>query len=271
MCPQAYDENVKGAMKYELADRLLTQAAEMGVSSIKWNWRGEATLHKQIAQLTRKAKGLGIPEVQLNTNGNMRGCKVEDLIDAGVDRIIFSVDGNTKNTFEDIRIGGDFDELTETIEQAVLYRNSKGLSKPFIRVQMCKQKSNEHEVEGFVRKWKDIVDDVRVSAVMDRGADGNFLIDDWIAVERAVCKQPFQRLTIGYDGKVMGCCADWFENRPVGDANTHSLKEIWNNSIELQDMRDAQHEGRQEKTAPCESCWAKDAWIWRLGNGSRNV
>jgi hypothetical protein len=33
-------KNVKGAMKYELADRLLTQAAEMGVSSIKWNWRG---------------------------------------------------------------------------------------------------------------------------------------------------------------------------------------------------------------------------------------
>ena len=38
MCPQAYDPNVKGAMKYELADRLLEEAAEMGVSSIKWNW-----------------------------------------------------------------------------------------------------------------------------------------------------------------------------------------------------------------------------------------
>ena len=50
MCPQAYDENVKGAMKYELADRLVTQAAEMGVSSIKWNWSGEATLHKQLDQ-----------------------------------------------------------------------------------------------------------------------------------------------------------------------------------------------------------------------------
>jgi hypothetical protein len=35
--------------------------------------RGRQLYINRFAQLTRKAKGLGIPEVQLNTNGNMRG------------------------------------------------------------------------------------------------------------------------------------------------------------------------------------------------------
>ena len=257
-------------MDIDIARDLIREAAKMGVYSIKWNWRGEATLNKHIGFLTEEAKRIGIPEVQLNTNGNMRKSNVEELIDAGIDRLIFSVDGDTKETFEAIRTGGDFDELVDTIRRAVDYRKHLGVRKPFIRVQMCKQTANAHEVEAFTNRWKDIVDDVRVSQVTDRGSDGFMHIGDLVENGRAFCQQPFQRLTIGYDGKVMGCCADWFENRSVGHVKSKGLKEIWQGALEkdsifgeLYVMRDAQIKGYQDFTKPCSSCWAKDGYKWK--------
>lgn len=268
MCPQSYDQNAKGVMDTSLAVGLVDQARRMGVHSIKWNWRGEATLHRDIVDLTRHAKKIGIPEVQLNTNGNMRGCDVRSLIQNGIDRIIFSVDGDTKETFESIRHGGDFDELVRTINDALFEKKHFQLKKPFIRVQMCKQTANAHEVEAFTNRWKDVVDDVRVSQVTDRGADGFLHIGDLVAHERAFCQQPFQRLTIGYDGKVMGCCADWFEHRPVGDAKRTPLREIWSRSVMLDDMRGAQIREYQDDMVPCSKCWAKDGYKWRRGEGA---
>ena len=262
MCPQSYDENQKGVMDHALAESLVRQAASMGVHSIKWNWRGEATLHKNIARLTLLAKSLGIQEVQLNTNGNMRGCKVEDLCEAGIDRIIFSVDGATKETFESIRIGGDFDELCDTIRRARAWRDRIGSIKPFIRVQMCKQPKNAHEVKSFVEAWKGVADDIRVSQVTDRGADGFLHVGDLVAYDRAFCQQPYQRLTIGYDGKVHPCCASWFETFVVGDANKESLASIWR-KFGMKDVRQAQWDGRQALIDPCSTCWAKDGWKWK--------
>ena len=263
MCPQAYDTAHKGQMDWKLAANIVHQAAEMGVHSIKWNWRGEATLHKQIAALTALAKAEGIPNVELNTNGNMRGCKVEDLCRAGIDRLIFSVDGATKKTFESIRIGGSFEELRQTIWDTINWKMSHRSEKPYIRVQMCKQKANAHEVEAFIKQWKGEVDDIRVSQVTDRGADGFLHVGDLVAYERAFCQQPYQRLTIGYNGTVMGCCADWFENAPVGVANKESLADIWRKSVDLQVMRDAQIEGNQDHIKPCDTCWAKDGYHWK--------
>lgn len=261
MCPQSYDDNAKGVMDYHVARSILCEAARMGVYSIKWNWRGEATLHKQIANLTEQAKEIGIPEVQLNTNGNMRGCDVTDLIDAGIDRIIFSVDADTKETFEKIRIGGDFDELCRTIRKAVNYRNHLGLHRPFIRVQMVKQNLNSHEVEGFTNRWKGIVDDVRVSQVMDRGPDGGPLIGDLVPAGRAFCQQPFQRMVIGWDGKVFGCCGSWWETRQIGKSDSRLL-DVWKKSVGLQDMRDAQSGGYQDAIEPCSNCFVKDGYVW---------
>ncbi len=50
---------------------LIQQCADMGVSSIKLNYRGEPSLHpRDRVASSREAAELGFPDIMMNTNGN---------------------------------------------------------------------------------------------------------------------------------------------------------------------------------------------------------
>src|SRR4030042_2174044 len=58
-----------GFMEENLAIKLIDQCAKACVFSIKFNWRGEPTLHPFLPKAVKYAKNKGILEVQINTNG----------------------------------------------------------------------------------------------------------------------------------------------------------------------------------------------------------
>ena len=61
--------NKTGFMDKALVNKLIKECAELGVSSIKFNWRGEASLNPYLPEAIRLAKSEGILEVAINTNG----------------------------------------------------------------------------------------------------------------------------------------------------------------------------------------------------------
>jgi radical SAM protein with 4Fe4S-binding SPASM domain len=48
-------------------------------------------------------------------------------------------------------------------------------------------------------------------------------------VKTAVCRMPWMNMAIGWDGRISPCIVDYNESHCVGDANTESLLDIWNN------------------------------------------
>jgi len=87
---QGFDEHTyqRGYMDPVLYGRLLQQCADMGVSSIKLNYRGEPSLHPRIVSFVREAAELGFPDIMMNTNGNGGARKNPELfaqlVDAGI-------------------------------------------------------------------------------------------------------------------------------------------------------------------------------------------
>ena len=74
--------------------------------SVKLIWRGEPLLHPKVKELIQYAKESGIIEVIINTNGtNLNTKKANELIDSGLDQLIYSFDGGTKETYEKMRPG----------------------------------------------------------------------------------------------------------------------------------------------------------------------
>ncbi len=199
MCVHGMETAFKaGVMNRDLALRLISESAESGVYSIKFNWRGEVTLNKFLPEAVSHAKEKGILEVQINTNGML---PQKDILikcaENGIDRIIFSIDGFSKETYESIRIGGDYNKLLDTVHNLIEWKKENNSLKPFIRVQMVRTKNNYHEVEDFMSYWGPLVDDVRVSDVMDRGQGGGMSVGDQLTTGRRRCPQPFQRLVVG--------------------------------------------------------------------------
>jgi molybdenum cofactor biosynthesis enzyme MoaA len=59
----------------------------------------------------------------INTNGNTSFEMLKKCIDAGLDWLIFSVDSHSKETYEQIRIRGDYNIVKYNIESCLHYIN----------------------------------------------------------------------------------------------------------------------------------------------------
>lgn len=235
MCPHG-DENwqpVKGMMPLSMAEDILVKGR--GIPSVKFNFRGEAGLHKDLAALIAYAKALGYVDIQINTNlVAFSERRIKEICDAGLTRIIVSVDGATKETYEKIRVGSNYNKLISNLQYL------HGLKKrPKIRIQMTQQGDNEHEVELFRNTFSQWADEVIVKPVRT------------LTGERKRCPQPSQRLVIGWDGTAYGCCGNWNDNFPVGQFPEQSLKELWN----AEPMKLLRQIARDPKCAnPCRNC-----------------
>ncbi len=265
MCVHGIGEGIKnvGIIETNFGRQMVDQIAQMGVYSMKLNWRGEPALYQGLADLIRYAKEKGIPEVQMNTNGiPYNEDKIKDIIEAGMDRVIFSMDGNSKEVYEKIRVGSDFDRLVRNIESFIKIRNEMGRVKPFIRVQMVRTASNRHEVEGLLKRWQGRVDDVRINDVSNRGQGTHLTVGDQVSTGRRQCPQPWQRIIIARDGKVLPCCSDWHCQFPIGDAAKQTLKEIWKGR-RMGQLRKLILDKKMDRFEPCKSCFVKESYTWK--------
>ena len=73
-----------------------------------FNW-GEPLLHREIAEMIRCAKSHHVVvTISSNMSVNMQEGQIRDIVDAGLDFLICSVDGASQQTYEKYRVAGIF-------------------------------------------------------------------------------------------------------------------------------------------------------------------
>ena len=245
------DENIC----YDLID----QAAKLKIPSIKFNWRGEPLLHPKLPEFINYAKKKGILETIINTNATqLKGGLAKELIKSGLDFIIYSFDGGTKETYEKMRPGrfkqNTFEDVYNNIKNFKLLKDKLNSKFPYTKIQMILMKETFNEKKEFFDNFKEFVDDVSLSQYTERGAkisdlDENslsqyhhalslnklpigtpYLRDAFgnikIATGRKPCEQPFQRLLVTYEGRVAMCCYDWGATYPVGYTSSKAFNNL---------------------------------------------
>lgn len=260
-CPFCFRQTIATPDKliaHELYYRLIDQAAELQIPSIKLNWRGEPLLHPQLPEFIDYAKKKGILEVIINTNATtLNDKKARQLIEAGLDLLIYSFDGGSKTTYERMRPGrfqdNSFDRVYDNIKQFSAVRNEMGSVFPRTKIQMVLTAETFKEKDSFFSLFKDYVDDVSVKAYTERGGElqaldpesrhqvnefirqhnlssdapywQNLEGDLFVSKGRLACEQIYQRLMVTYDGRVSMCCYDWGSLYPVGYADEAAYSE----------------------------------------------
>lgn len=238
-------------MKLETYKRLIDEAVEIGVYSVKLNWLGEPLVHPDIVEMVRYAKEKGIIDVMFNTNAVLLTEKMtKDLILAGLDKLFFSFDSPFKEKYESIRVGADFEVTLENIKRVVKLRESMGKTSPLTRVSMVLMEENKDEYEKFVELFKDIVD--TVAYVEYRAPLGEEHSLDKSVTDFA-CSQLWQRMFIAADGDVIVCCTDSEKGYLAGNIHNDTIKNIWNNP-EYSQIRDFHENGQYYKVDICRKC-----------------
>tara|TARA_B100001057_G_C22867979_1_gene957458 strand:+ start:5847 stop:7208 length:1362 start_codon:yes stop_codon:yes gene_type:complete len=235
---------------------LIDQAAELNIPSIKFNWRGEPLLHPKLPKFINYAKKKGILETIINTNAtNLNEKKSKELIEAGLDSIIYSFDGGSKKTYEKMRPGrfkkNKFDDVYNNIKNFKKIKEQMKTPFPYTKIQMILTKETMNEIDNFFNLFENYVDDVSLSQYTERGGDlealnelelkkynekiieqklpkGTPYLKDVfgnikISKGRKPCEQPFQRLMVSYEGKVAMCCYDWGAKHTIGYTNSKSF------------------------------------------------
>jgi len=241
-------ENKIGYMKWGLFKKIIDEASEHGLPSIKLNYRGEPLLHPDLEKMVRYAKDAGVIEVQFNTNGLLlTEERARSLIGAGLDRIIFSFDGATKETYEKIRTGSNYETVVNNVKNLVRLRDGMGLNRPCVRVQTVRMPETEGEIDQYVKMWKPVAN--RVGIIRKRDRDKAVKA----GMEAFPCPQIWQRMMICWDGETRMCCGDWGGMYVIGDANKESVYDMWHGK-KLGYVRRCHLKGESEKILVCARC-----------------
>jgi MoaA/NifB/PqqE/SkfB family radical SAM enzyme len=111
----------------------------------------EPTMNKQFAKIVEATGEYGVPFTSFCTNGQLlKADIIQASIGAKISEIIFSVDGATAETYEDIRRGGKWNRLLEKVGLLASMKQQAGSAKPVARINFTCMLRNIHELPAMV-------------------------------------------------------------------------------------------------------------------------
>lgn len=256
-CPMCFINVVAqefGFMTFDTFKRIIHEGVAHHLYAINLCWFGEPLLHPECFKFIRYAKDRGILDIRMNSNGSLlNGEKILELLDSGLDLLIVSINGATKESYEKMRKGVAYERIVQNIEQLAKERDRRGSSLN-INLQFLHMKSTEDEVKLFVNKWKDVVDSISIllyrNALEEEGE--RYRVED--KPELAFpCPQLWQRLVLSWNGDIHMCCSEFAKEKVLGDIHSHSLRNIWNGD-ELNKIRKAHMDNQSDSLPICSKC-----------------
>lgn len=248
-------------MSDALFDKYVAEVSKFSdwIEIICLNRDGEPTLDKKIASKVKKLKDVGIKKVRFVSNGqNLNEKLAREVLEAGIDEIMFSIDSIEKEMYESIRVKLDFDKVMKnTLEYIKLRNEINPLS--MVTVRMVELPQNISQKESWLKFWNEKISKHDKAYTMPMHNWGNQLGEDKDKVAFYAdkpCTSPFSSMAIHSDGKVGICAADYNTKNFMGDFSTHSIQEIWQNS-KFNDVRECHLNRDRNKYDICRGC---DIW-----------
>jgi MoaA/NifB/PqqE/SkfB family radical SAM enzyme len=231
MCAHKKMKRPKGYMDFSLFRKIIDECKGERVRLRLFHF-GEPLLHPKLIEMIRFAKDNAVPFVDLNTNATLLdGSMATQIIRAGLDQIIFSVDGVRKETYERIRKNANFDRVRLNILNFKRIRDRLKLKKPRIVLQSMIMEDTKNELSEIQSFWGGCVDYILIGSVHTQaGQAPDYRIEKkplFKDSERKPCRFLWQSLVIFYNGLVSVCCLDMEGMLLVGNLEETSIREIW--------------------------------------------
>lgn len=264
MCPNSLPREIKrGFMEWELYRRIIDEVASF-VSGVNLFLGGESLLHPDLPRMIRYASEKGVA-TRLDTNATLLSeDKARELIEAGLDFILFSFDGYDKESYEQIRVNADFEDTLEKVIGFCRLKAKWGRKKPYTVLQsvtVYEGQETPGKREEFRRRFDGLsIDQFLVREVYSwRGLFAEkegFRIKPW-GRKYNPCPFIWSTMSILWNGTVVPCCLDFWGIYPVGDVTNASLREIWNSEPLLSLRRSLLHQEYQGHPlcGKCELLW----------------
>jgi len=219
------------------------------------NW-GEPLLNKDIYEMIRCAKGYGI-DTKIDSNLNVFSEEdAENIVSSGLDKIIVSIDGASRDSYSKYRVGGDFDAALNNLKLLIKKKRALKKTNPYICWQFLVFRHNEHEIDKAKSMGRELgVDDVSITKAFigDKDwiplneqyshyknseiGDGQYTSGYFKPPKTEFCNWPWEAIAVNSNGSVSPCCSVEDEKYDFANILTQPFKELWNNKKYIQARR----------------------------------
>jgi len=165
-------------------------------------------------------------------------------VEAGLDRVIISIDGVEQDSYGKYRIGGKLEKVLSGTQELVKAKKAAGSTTPHIIWQFIVFGHNESELPDIRALAADYeVDElsVKTAQIYDYDNGHDLLPEDetyrrytetaqGFSIKNKLlnhCWRMWQACVITWDGKVVPCCFDKDATHQIGDMRLVPFREIW--------------------------------------------
>ncbi|MBU0929637.1 MAG: radical SAM protein [Nanoarchaeota archaeon] len=220
-------------------NKLMKQIGPTMITLRLWNY-GEPLINKDIFKMIKIAKKYKIFTV-LSTNGVLMDKETsKKLLDSGLDFLVISFDGASKETYEKNRKNGTFEVVLKNVQDFMDLKNQMKRNNIIVSIQFIIMNTNEDEVD----KIKEITNKLGADKLMLRvlnvvSEKGSELLPKnkkYENIEKEqiknvnFCSNVWEETVINSTGAVTPCCMDAALEFPFGNAFSEDFRAIWNNT-----------------------------------------
>jgi sulfatase maturation enzyme AslB (radical SAM superfamily) len=167
-CPQHHMQRPKGHMGFSLFEKIINDAAGIGVKRVHLYLHGEPLLHAEIVRMIAYIKSRHIG-VSIFTNGMMLDKEMGGaILKSGVnsaDYITFSIQGYSPEVHEKLMAGVNHERVAQNIADFVALRRERRVNGPIIQTIFYRMPENEYEAGQYLEKWEKVVDQALCSTI----------------------------------------------------------------------------------------------------------
>lgn len=168
--------------------------------------------------------------------------KAREIVKAGLDCLIISFDGATKETYEQMRLGGNFEKLLTNINFILQEKKRQKKLKPEIQLQFLVSKINAREKERFIElakklgvkycvktfavpTWVYQKEKCQTLAQKYLPSEGRYNTEN--ELKRDVVCANRERSFILSDGTICICCYDLNGQYKMGNISSEKFLDVW--------------------------------------------
>jgi len=259
MCTIADWERGALLMKDDLFEKIVEEVIEHAdvLKRVSLYRDGEPLIDKKLSDRCAVLKEGGIKKVSISSNVSLlTEEKSIDLLHAGLDMIIMSIDSLKEEVYEKIRGRLVFEEVLENALKFIELRN-KIRPETEIWMRMIRQDSNKDEWPAYYGFWSEKLSDhdrIYYHNIFNWGGQ----LKDYTPVSNSFepnlpCVALWSLLVIFANGDVPLCNVDYNNKYPTGNVRTHSIRELWQSKI-MNERRELHLNGQKACITLCENC-----------------
>jgi len=244
-CKMCFREQMKrplGTMSNETFNKIVDEiAVNQPYAYIHLYAFGESLLDEYLFKKLNYLKSKGLHNTILFSNGQLllKNENYKKLVDSGVSTIGVDLDGFSQDTYGQIRIGGQFEIVKESIVKLYDYIREKDLR---TRVEVAYQVYpgiNEKEIPSFINWCNDNDYEYKLITMHNWGGlrsdipktEVEGLLDVHHLKRTGPCCALWSGFTIAWDGRVALCFQDADVREEMGDLNKQTIKEVWKGKL----------------------------------------